>query len=79
MLSDLHRHTSATVLGWCTVMHIIRIVNLLYDAPRDLPICVQKGENYKEMAFWYNRCRDLYSLLTYIAVRMSAKPLYTNW
>ena len=29
-------------LVWCTVMHISGIVHLLYEAPRDLPFCVQK-------------------------------------
>ena len=29
-------------LGWCTVMRIIGIVHLLYKAPWDRPICVQR-------------------------------------
>ena len=30
-------------------------------------------------AVWYNRCRELYSLLTYVTVRVPAHPVYTNW
>ena len=38
-----------------------------------------KRTTLMQMAFWCNRCRDLHSLLTYVALRVVSQPLYTNW
>ena len=36
------------------------------------------GRTLTQTVFWYNRWRDLYSLLTYVAVRLPVQPLYKN-
>ena len=38
-----------------------------------------KGRTLILTVFWYNRCGDLYSLLTNFAVQVPAHTFYTNW
>ena len=38
-----------------------------------------KGSTLTQTAFWYTRCMELYSFLTYVAVRVPTQALYTNW
>ena len=75
LTSSYDCHSLYTQTGWwCGSSYSMGTIPIMRIALHH-----HKRTTHMQMSFWYNRGRDLYRLLIYVDIRMSAQPLYTNW